>query len=295
MFLISFPLLETQLINPISIKNPISSTGTNSPIKINGNYEMDSYFMGNTSTGLWEGSPHILENLGIDSFELGYGIKISNTNRHLIIQDSSIMSGQFPATGTGIEIINSSNIKIIGNALSENYYGLEIKNSKFISISYNEILENQMNGMILINSFNITLADNVISDNGGNGIYLQHSFNISFEELRANTINSNGLHGIYLSESHQNNIQYSYISQNEGDGIRLSQSNSNHITLNFISSSGGTCIKIINSLNNIVENNLDCEPAIENNYALYYLYAGIGVIGLMFVISVIRRRKKRSH
>ncbi len=171
-FLISFPLLETQLINPISIKNPISSTGTNIPIIINGNDEIDSFFLGNSSTGLWEGSPYILENLGIDTSELGYGIRISNTNRHLIIQDSSIMSSQSPAIGKGIELDNCSNIKIIGNVLSENFNGLEIRNSDFISISYNEILENEKDGVVISNSFNISFADNVISNNYGNGIYL---------------------------------------------------------------------------------------------------------------------------
>lgn len=49
-------------------------------------------------------------------------------------------------------------------------------------------------------------------------------------------------------------------------------------------------------MDNIAENNLDCEPVIENNFTIYFLYAGIGVISLMFIISILRRiRKKKKH
>ena len=98
------------------------STITNTSINLDGNTQLDLLFNLEGTDGSYN-NPHILENSSIDSLGLNPGIKISNTDRYLIIRNCTILNGGDLEQNAGIYLENCSNIQILNSNFNNNSYG----------------------------------------------------------------------------------------------------------------------------------------------------------------------------
>ena len=203
----------TAMMSDNNIKNTNSQNGylietseSIDPIEINGNDELASHprVIG---SGTWA-DPHVIEDFEILGSGSGTGVKISNTNKFLIIQNCMIEDYDY-----GIYLYNVSNVEIANNTASYNEY----------------------DGIVLTESNNNTFIDNTASNNKANGIALFESKN---NTLTGNTASNNLRDGIYLYLSKDNTLIDNIFANNKGYGIYLFISDNSKLFNNSMKSDG---------------------------------------------------------
>ena len=155
-----------------------------------------------------------------------YGILLQATSGRMTISDNIILNNDYEGlllqdsdrnviTGNTIEEnshfgitmeLNSAQNWIIGNAINDNFAGIQIiSTSKQNNISGNQILNNEMEGILingLLSTANEITGNNISSNKIGVKIY-----NGGKNIITSNNINDNSNSGIYLSVSNQNIIK----------------------------------------------------------------------------------------
>ncbi len=132
-------------------------------------------------------NPYVISGYSIDGKNISFGIYIRNTRMHFIIRDCEIYHNalyySWPTPyGEGIWFYNVWYGEIENNSLynNGNYTerrggdGILLEHSQFCKI-YNNIIENNWNGMTLFHSDNNMIKSNDIVANGAGGIFLRDS------------------------------------------------------------------------------------------------------------------------
>ncbi|UCE36677.1 MAG: right-handed parallel beta-helix repeat-containing protein [Thermoplasmata archaeon] len=169
----------------------------------------------------------------IDGGEDGYVLNVA-FSYWVNITGFTVKNSGSNLVDAGIALFFAENCRIENNIVVSNYNGIYLSDSRFISITSNEL-----------------------SSNDDHAIYLASSSN---NDIRNNNVTNNDF-GIYFSDSSSNNITKNDISQSRFIGILLGQSSGNNITYNNISSNGasgfgGFGIKfMLSSSNNIIHHN----------------------------------------
>ncbi|MDO8740029.1 MAG: right-handed parallel beta-helix repeat-containing protein [Candidatus Woesearchaeota archaeon] len=230
-------------------------------------YDLDS----NASTqedGSWLMSND--SNYEFDFWAFGNG-----ANDNFTLRNSKVTDAGYGSNSQGIQLYNVSNVKVIGNNISDGAsYGLYLQYSTNNNLSNNQINTTAISGYsiyLLTSSNSNTLQSNTIttSNINGYGIYLDTSSN---SNITSNTITTDGGagYGIYLIFSSNSNITSNTIttgggggfgiflssssntlqsntittSNVNGYGIYLSSSSNSNITSNTITTSGSTAYGI---------------------------------------------------
>jgi len=107
---------------------------SNSTIEINGNGEMDAFFLTDGTNGSII-NPYIIENSTIDADGSEICIKIMNTDRFLIIKNNTLHNTSKTPDSAGIYLQNCSNINIMENNFYNNTHGIFLKDSKLSKTS----------------------------------------------------------------------------------------------------------------------------------------------------------------
>ncbi len=250
------------------------------PIRINNNTDFknlaanDPYITGNGT----ESDPYIIDDLGIDATGNGSAIYIGNTTVYFIIsngtyqnaeavnaygigagimlvnvQNGTIINNDIEKNGNmGIYIEHSSNIKIEGNTIKDNTWGVLLQ-STIATVENNKIYNNSYTGIIISNSNNTYVS--------GNSLYGNPS-SIELRDSTTNTIYNNTLdganqesYGLLIENSTQNNILNNTI-QGSRYGIYMHASSYNDILGNIIirNSQYGIYVDAQSSNNRIYEN-----------------------------------------
>ncbi|MBI2129691.1 right-handed parallel beta-helix repeat-containing protein, partial [Candidatus Woesearchaeota archaeon] len=232
-------------------------------------YDLDS----NAST--IEDATEIISNNS--DYEFDFWVYGNGVSDNFTMQNSIVKDAGYSTKSLGIQLYNVSNVKVIGNNISDGaYYGLYLQYSTNNNISNNIINTTANNGygIYLSSSSNSTIQSNTITTNGSwsYGILIDASSNSN--TLQSNTIttsNTNG-YGIYLfSNSNSNTIQSNTITTNGsfGYGIYLlSSSNSNTLQSNTITTNGSSSYGIFLST---TLNNISSNAIITNNATSIYL------------------------
>jgi parallel beta-helix repeat protein len=125
------------------------------------------------------------------------GITLSNRN-NVTLKNFNITGFSF----VGIHVENSSNISVIQNTFSNNYYDMRFEYSSFSNISKNTLTNTGFNtGICLIHSDSITISENLMA-NTGTSIEIWDS---SSNKISRNNM-TNNQRGMLLSAS--TNIMY---------------------------------------------------------------------------------------
>jgi parallel beta-helix repeat protein len=123
---------------------------------------------------------------------------------------------------TGIGLVSSNNISILGNHLIKNDYGIYMESSS------NNVVSNIRIGVIIT-------APSIIESNNDKGIFLVNS---NVNTIKGSIIESN-YQGIGLSASNDNTIKYNTIRNSIKEGIYLGGSSGNTIQENTITANNG--------------------------------------------------------
>jgi parallel beta-helix repeat protein len=183
------------------------------------------------------------------------GIYIEKTQKVTIVNNicnENVESGDFIFSGEGIYLINSPNSTITKNRCFENYYGIFIEDTSFVTLTDNTCTRNILCGINLEYSSNITAHQNICLDNSGAGIYLISS---SDSVITKNICSDNNGDGIYLYRSHNSIFENNTCIKNNANGITLYHSELNILRNNIINSSNTEGIRVQHSHGTITEYN----------------------------------------
>ena len=141
----------------------------------------------------------------------GSGIITQNTNKITLSKNNISMTN-----GTGINIINCSDMNIKNNIITNSKTGLSTTNSKNIVITNNSIKKSSDNGINIQKSQYVTIKKNQISSSRNDGIYVDESNDITLE---SNSIENNGNSGLKAEKSNKIVVNKNNINKNKGHGI----------------------------------------------------------------------------
>lgn len=212
---------------------------SHSRIAINGNGELDTFCSGQGTDGLSWATAHVIENFEIDVGGSHTGILIVNTDAFLIIRNCTVINAQITHPieyGVGIRVEGCNNINITNCNTNNNYWGIIIITSAYISVSDN-IATNNYRGIIVSCSNHITISDNIASHNSDGGIMIVVTTDVDGDSntISGNNAMYNGKHGIVLKNSNYNTISGNNASHNAFNGIAMQESGGNQISGNNIS------------------------------------------------------------
>ena len=203
------------------------------PIRIDNNdeFNVSAWYMHWPGSGT-EDDPFIISGYEIDAKGNGSAIYIGNTTLYFVIQDCYLHGAKKISlpyfAGAGIILYNVSGTRHIdsvkNNIISDNDYGMYIRDTHGENIVHNDINSNTYNGIWIYHSHYIYPKYNNISHNGNSGI-LGYSYYASIVEY--NNCTYNGHHGIALtggSLSENNLIYRNNCSSNGAAGIYISGS-----------------------------------------------------------------------
>jgi parallel beta-helix repeat protein len=157
---------------------------------------------------------------------------------------------EIPSDAGYVAIVNSTNIRVEGLELKNNYQGVLIANSNDLTIRHNNVTNNRY-GIRFEFSLNNTISENDVTDNSYDGI--------SFVSSRDNDVYRNRIMGPYgtgisLDSSSNNTFSQNEITNNT-DGIFLSSSLDNTVSGNNISLNYDGIWLVASSNNTIYHNN----------------------------------------
>ena len=170
-------------------------------------------------------------------------------SEHLIVNKSLTLMGEERSltiingtSGAAVTII-ADNVQVTEFTIRDGYRGIYIVNSDGNTISQNNILSNESEGLWAENSTSNIIAYNTISNNGFDGVYM---YNVSETRLQGNTIVSNFPNGVYMEASYDNFLAYNTLSDNTNDGFRLEDSDNVSFVRNTVSWNHGAGVNLFN-------------------------------------------------
>ena len=161
------------------------------------------------------------------------------------------VKGATDRVGAGIYFYNAKHCNISNNNVSDNRYGIHLKESDNNVLANNTLNSNHWESIYSHGSSNNSIINNNISDNCC-GIYLVLESNNNV--MANNILNSNFESSIYLSESNNNTLSNNKASNN-GDGIYLEHQSDDNTLMNNTVSSNKYGIKLSSSSNTTLTNN----------------------------------------
>ena len=214
---------------------------SHTPIKINSDADFNTpNGVKNPSASGNASDPYIIEEWDINASST-LGIKIANTTKYFVVRNCSVHDGTGYAYN-GINILNvtngkienctvsknnfgmiiespNSNISVLNNIVTDNYYGIFMFSSKNNTVSYNRISGTQGNAIVLTDQCaNNTLSFNRIIDNHYNGIWI--SSLSTNNTIVYNRIANNFKYGLVIENSHYNRINNNnFIGNNQATSI----------------------------------------------------------------------------
>ncbi|MHA2009495.1 MAG: NosD domain-containing protein [Promethearchaeota archaeon] len=207
-----------------------------------------------SGTGSWF-DPYVIENISVNSKDLGNCIEVRNSNAYFAIIDCELYNSMTTLSYFGISLINTNNSIIKHNLIFFNREGIYLSECNNNTIMNNTIKDYDR-GVSLTNSHNNTVSDNILKTSYLGLFILKISYrgiDISFSN--DNTISGNIVkdnhYGIYVHGNY-NNISGNKVI-NSIYGISL-EGNSNHLSKNLMKDCG---LYLVGSLEDLVTNNID--------------------------------------
>ena len=202
--------------NSNHIEIPSSAT-SHSPIDIDGNVALGAFCSEGSGT---EADPYIIENLEIDASS-DDGINIMNTDAYLIINGCTIENGlnQYE----GISMDNSSHVTITNNQLIDNNIGIQLWKTSNNTISGNNCSSNTFGIKLSLSNNNTITENNCSLSYKGIDDYKSNNTNISKNICTSNDIGitvTNLINStIWANSLFGNQVQARWTS-NAGSGVQ---------------------------------------------------------------------------
>jgi parallel beta-helix repeat protein len=181
------------------------------------------------------------------------------------------VGGAVEHTDAGIYLDNASYSYISDNTISNNSFGIYLRDSSNNSIVSNNVSSNNYDGICLYyhNNDNNIRNNTVLNNSDGISLYGSDSNNILDNNVpncriclahfsNNNKLINNNVHGIGLASSNNNSIIRNKVSSNEGFGIYLINSSKNYIVENIVSmcKMHGVYLSLSSNNNTIISNSV---------------------------------------
>lgn len=145
------------------------------------------------------------------------------------LRNVTVCNLTFSSVWKGVDIQASKEINLLNVTVQKCRFGVYVSNSTQVKIDNCNIVENEEEGLKLLNSEQNSIKSSNVTGNGS-GIYLEQA---SENDIILNRISQNQ-DGIVLIESDNNTIQTNNITLNEKTGFWIYQSYSNTLYYNNI-------------------------------------------------------------
>lgn len=210
-----------------------------------GIYKINGLVIKKSVTLLGEDYPELN---GVSKYEI-----LTIIGQRIKIQGFSFVNSGYSSVNdlAAIKLINSSNVTICNNRLTQTYFGIHVSNSEYFTISYNALIgttrteQTSGNGIHLWKCSHALIENNSISGHR-DGIYFEFVTN---SLIRNNTSESNIRYGLHFMFSHNNTYANNQFKKN-GSGVAIMYSHqvimvNNVFEQNWGSASYGILLKEI--------------------------------------------------
>ncbi len=154
----------------------------------------------------------------------------------------------------GIYLDGAGGCTVSSNVLSDNYYGIGLKNSRKNFLLDNDASGNRYGIYLCISSSENEMRGNKVSGNYF-GIYLNNACNNNI--LTDNTVDSSRQDGISLISSHKTTVRNNTITSNLKIGLQADDSRANQIRNNVVSENAKGIFILRSSENQVKENSIE--------------------------------------
>lgn len=217
---------------PNGWENPVIVASTpHSPISINGDTALDSFFSGNSTMNGTAGYPYLMENFEIDCGGTGTCIEVRNTNKYIIIKNCTLVNA-YANSQYGVYIYRCSNVTVLNCTVKNCYYGISLEGSgaqRNLHAVNNEIE-------------NVTIWPMVLSS-------------IDDSDATGNTINGGGHVGLFVSWCDRIAVSNNHLMGVNVSSVRIQESVNVTASGNRLDNSGEEGIFMQNSANCTLLNN----------------------------------------
>jgi parallel beta-helix repeat protein len=151
-----------------------------------------------------------------------------------VVVDGAGYGLQGTGIGTGINLMERTNVTVRNMEISNFFYGIYLNSSLNNSLSSSNIRGN-FYGIYLSASSNNTIIGCNVTENGSSGVWFRGSSN---NDITENRIIENGQDGIWLSSSSDNNRVSGNIIRTNAYGIRIDDYSNNMLRNNDLRDNG---------------------------------------------------------
>lgn len=175
---------------------------------------------------------HRFENNLITSFQSknrhkGFGIYLVEA------PNTSVKNNYFFHTQDGVYVSYSDFCEVSGNIMSKARYGVHTMDSRNILIADNRVTES-INGLMIMQSYEVFILENYFyknTENEGAGIFMYDTFD---SKIASNIVRGN-FRGMILENAQRNRLKFNQIQENDTGLVMGKNSNDNIIYLNNFS------------------------------------------------------------
>lgn len=264
---------------------------SHSRIDIVGNSALDSFCSGQGTDGLSWATAHVIENFEIDVTGVirRSGIAIMSTDRFLIIRNCTVINARSQYSA-GILLTGCNNVNITNCNTTNNYGGIGILASAYISVSDNIASHNSDGGIFLgYETTSCIVSGNNVMYNDKYGIQLLSASNTN--TISGNDASHNALYGISIQDSDSNIISGNNASYNLKYGVQLNAySDNNQVYENILCDNTDGDIRDL-SENTDIHDNEGCPTAVIPGYPLVWI---LGFVLCGFTVLFRKTLKKRK-
>ncbi len=296
---------------PLSTTRSIGSSridvqASDSLIVINGNSALDVYCAGNGTNGLSLQTAHVIDAKTVDAGWGGCCLNISNTNRYLIISNSTFSrSGSVSSSGNdipGLLLKNCSNVIVNRSRFVENLVGISMYSS-FNCIVIDSAFEmNQKKGIYVTNSGALNITSNFFKGNQWFGMDFFSTnpgitvYNNTILDTHLRSRSSPVIPGIGINAMSSNGLRIIGNTINNCDslGIYLDNSDNCNVTSNHISNCYKDCILDWQGSGNIISGNT-CISAPTWFAVVILIPIVIGILFVVVIFLVLRLNAKKQR
>jgi len=245
-----------------SIRTVSATPETLSPQAVDGNSALATFCSTHGTGSGTSSSPYLIQDKIINASSVGTCFLLRNTNKYVTFKNCTFStSGNtgYEDAMAGLYLENCSHVNITGCHIFNNFYGIVLNKSTFITINANNVSANLGSNVDEFQTNDTLIRGNQFM-HGGNGITIDTSHNLT---IIANHIAYDDNGGISVAASNNLNdslIQANNVTYSNGGGLSLYGYRNNIIGNNF-SRSGSFGISIMAAENGTYNNTIEWNDA----------------------------------
>jgi len=286
-FAIGTPLMTTGVLQERELESHDSFTAAFTPhdaILLDGNAEL----IAQADAEVWpgdgtEGNPYQIT--GYYFYDVQHSVEIRNIDLYWTFTDNEVDGPGDATVWCGVEISNSANGYVENNLIHNRYRGLWLIDIDDVTITNNDIQDNQLHGIECVGYINgCLISDNTLTRNTGSGIKILTAVD---SEISENSVTDSGGAGVHvIGTTTRCQITDNYVDNVSGLGISVKDATSVEIMHNELLNMSGDGIYVLDSNdieiynNTLVDGGDDGMVFVDSDFGLIHNNSIVGSDGI---------------